>query len=43
MNVICCSGGNDSVALIEWAYLDALKNVTVLFNDTGWAIPWWNK
>lgn len=41
MNIICCSGGNDSVALIQWAHENNLPNVTVLFNDTGWAISWW--
>jgi hypothetical protein len=41
MNIICCSGGNDSVALIQWAHENALPAVTVLYNDTGWAAPWW--
>lgn len=40
-NILCCSGGNDSVALIQWAYENELSNVTVLFNDTGWAVDWW--
>lgn len=40
-NIICCSGGNDSVALIRWAKITGLKNVTVLYNETGWAISWW--
>ena len=43
MNILCCSGGNDSVALIRWAYLNRLKDVTVLYNDTGWAAPFWGK
>jgi len=42
-NIICCSGGNDSVALIQWAYEIKLKNVTVLYNDTGWSISWWRE
>lgn len=42
MNIICCSGGNDSVALIQWAYDTRLKDVTVLYNYTGWEISWWN-
>jgi len=41
MNILCCSGGNDSVALIQWAKNNGLKNVVVLYNDTGWAIDWW--
>lgn len=41
MNIICCSGGNDSIALIQWAYENKLKKITVLYNNTGWAIDWW--
>lgn len=41
MNIICCSGGNDSVALIQWAHENNLKDVVVLYNDTGWSIDWW--
>lgn len=41
MNIICCSGGNDSVALIQWAKNNNLPNVTVLYNHTRWAIDWW--
>jgi len=41
MNVFCCSGGNDSVALIQWGYESKISNITVIFNDTGWSIPWW--
>jgi len=41
MNIICCSGGNDSVALIRLAHENKLLNVTVVYNNTGWAIPWW--
>jgi 3'-phosphoadenosine 5'-phosphosulfate sulfotransferase (PAPS reductase)/FAD synthetase len=35
------SYGNDSVALIQWAHERKLKDVSVLFSDTGWAAPWW--
>jgi 3'-phosphoadenosine 5'-phosphosulfate sulfotransferase (PAPS reductase)/FAD synthetase len=42
-NILACSGGNDSVALIRWAHENGLRNVTVLFNDTGWAINWWGQ
>lgn len=42
MNIICCSGGNDSVALIQWAFEKNLKDVTVLYNYTGWEISWWD-
>jgi len=41
MNIICCSGGNDSIALIRWAWVSKLRSVTVLYNDTGWAAPKW--
>ena len=36
-NIIKCSGGNDSVALIQWAHEHGLKNVIVMHNDTGWS------
>lgn len=41
-NIICCSGGNDSVALIQWARNRNLENVTVLYNQTGWEAPFWH-
>lgn len=41
MNIICCSGGNDSVALIQWAKNKLLKDVTVLYNKTGLEAPFW--
>jgi 3'-phosphoadenosine 5'-phosphosulfate sulfotransferase (PAPS reductase)/FAD synthetase len=37
------SFGNDSVALIQWAIEQSLDDVTVLYNDTGWAAPWWSE
>ena len=39
--IIKASYGNDSVALIQWAYERPLKNVAVLYNDTGWSSPTW--
>lgn len=39
--VIFASYGNDSVALIQWAYENALEDVVVLYSDTGWAAPEW--
>ena len=42
LNIFCCSGGNDSVALIQLAHELKMKNIVVLYNDTGWAIPWWS-
>lgn len=41
MNVISSSYGNDSVALIQWAWERRLLNVTVVFVDTGWSAPGW--
>jgi 3'-phosphoadenosine 5'-phosphosulfate sulfotransferase (PAPS reductase)/FAD synthetase len=39
--VIFSSYGNDSVALIQWAHDQGLKDVVVVFSDTGWAAKWW--
>lgn len=41
--VIFASYGNDSIALIQWAYENNLKNVVVAYSDTGWAAEWWPK
>ena len=41
MNVISASYGNDSIALIQWAYEQELEDVTVAYCDTGWAAPGW--
>lgn len=35
------SFGNDSIALIQWARETGLDDVTVLYNNTGWAAPHW--
>lgn len=40
-HVIFASYGNDSVALIQWAIERQLKDVAVLYNDTGWAAADW--
>lgn len=37
------SFGNDSIALIQWAKNRGLRNVTVVYNNTGWAADWWPK
>jgi 3'-phosphoadenosine 5'-phosphosulfate sulfotransferase (PAPS reductase)/FAD synthetase len=37
------SCGNDSVALMQWAFDRYLKNVLVVYNDTGWHHPDWEK
>ena len=37
------SFGNDSVALIRWAHLNHLKNVNVVYSNTGWSAPWWEE
>lgn len=39
--VIFASYGNDSVALIRWAFERKLAAVTVAYSDTGWAADWW--
>lgn len=41
LHVLASSYGNDSIALIQWAKERGLKNVVVLYNDTGWAATWW--
>lgn len=43
MNVISSSYGNDSIALIQWAYENNLFDVIVVFIDTGWANKNWHK
>ena len=40
-NVIFSSYGNDSIALIWWAYQKGLKGVIVAHSDTGWSADWW--
>lgn len=41
MNVIFASYGNDSIALIQWAYEQGLKDVTTCYSNTGWAAGYW--
>lgn len=43
MNVIFASYGNDSCALIQWAKEKQLKDVVVLYSDTGWSNNSWPK
>lgn len=38
--VLGLSGGNDSIALIQWA-IDAGVRFVGLYNDTGWAADFW--
>lgn len=41
MHVIFCSGGNDSVALLQFAKERGLTDVHVCYSDTGWAADFW--
>ncbi len=41
MYVISSSYGNDSMALIQWAYENKLDDVTIVFIDTGWSGHKW--
>lgn len=41
MYFLFTSGGNDSVALIQWAREKNLQDVHVVFSHTGWAHPDW--
>ena len=38
---IAASYGNDSLALLQWAHEKGLRNVVVIYNNTGWAHPAW--
>ena len=42
MNIIFSSCGNDSVALIQWAFDAELDHIVVAYSDTGWATPTWS-
>lgn len=39
--VISASYGNDSIAMVQWAYERGLRDVTVAYCETGWAAPAW--
>ncbi len=39
--IIFASGGNDSIALVQWAFENGYKGVAVAYSDTGWAASWW--
>ena len=41
-HLIFASYGNDSIALIQWAHEQRLKDVHVAYSDTGWAAWWWD-
>lgn len=43
MNIIFSSCGNDSVATIQWAFNEGLKDIVVAYSDTQWASPKWNE
>lgn len=41
MNVISSSGGNDSLAMTQWAIENGVQDLHMVFCDTGWAAPGW--
>lgn len=41
MNIIFGSGGNDSVALVQWAIENNLSDLHVAYSNTGWAADFW--
>lgn len=41
--VIFASGGNDSIALVDYANVKGLKDVVVCYSNTGWASEAWPK
>lgn len=43
MFILIANFGNDSIALIEWAKQNKLKNLKIVSVDTGWAAPRWQK
>jgi 3'-phosphoadenosine 5'-phosphosulfate sulfotransferase (PAPS reductase)/FAD synthetase len=40
-HIIFASGGNDSVALTQFAFEKGLKHVAVAYSNTGWAADFW--
>ena len=40
--IIFTSGGNDSIALTQWAFEKGLTGVTVAYSNTGWAVDYWH-
>mgnify|MGYP000023498608 CR=1 FL=1 len=40
-HVIFASYGNDSIALIQWCVENNVKNIGVVYSDTGWASNDW--
>lgn len=43
MYIVFSSGGNDSVALLQFALNKRLENIHVVYQDTGWASQDWGK
>ena len=41
MNIIIANYGNESLALIQWAWQQAMPNLLVLSVDTGWEAQDW--
>lgn len=41
--VLSISGGNDSVAMMQWAKSNGLEDCHVVYCDTGWSSPSWPK
>lgn len=39
--VVFASFGNDSIALIQWVFEEGFQDVTVIYNNTGWASKAW--
>jgi 3'-phosphoadenosine 5'-phosphosulfate sulfotransferase (PAPS reductase)/FAD synthetase len=39
--LVFCSGGNDSIALLQYMIEHNFRDVIVMYNDTGWAQPGW--
>ncbi len=39
--VLFASGGNDSVALVQYAIEEKIPNICIAYSNTGWAASWW--
>ena len=39
--IVNCSGGNDSIALLQWMLVNHPKDFMVIYSNTGWAHPDW--
>jgi 3'-phosphoadenosine 5'-phosphosulfate sulfotransferase (PAPS reductase)/FAD synthetase len=41
--IVFVSYGNDSIALVQLLHEKGLRDISLVFSDTGWGVDWWNK